>query len=90
MRTATSPSRRKRGTVLERRPAVDNVVSQVGDEVRQLDLHLRVQARRARPLMAKRRGGDLPSRVERAEQRVGGHPDLVEEHLCEIGRLRSG
>ena len=31
-----------------------------------------------------------PSAVHRAEQRVGGHPDVVEEDLGEIGRAGEG
>ena len=82
-RDVAEPAQRR--AVLERRPAVDDVVGQVGDEVGQLDLHLRVQPRGTRPFVAQRRGGDLPSPVERAEQRVGGHPHVVEEHLREVG-----
>ena len=35
--------------------------------------------------MAERRGGDLPARVEWSEQGVGGHADVVEENLGEVG-----
>ncbi len=59
-RDLTQPAQRR--AVLEHRRAVDGVVGQVGDEVGQLHLHLRVQPRRSRALVAQRRGGDLPSR----------------------------
>ncbi len=35
--------------------------------------------------MAQRGGGHLPPSVQRTQQRVGGHPNVVEEHLGEIG-----
>ena len=82
MRSAISPRRR---SVTGSSRASGAGGGEIVDQFFQPNLHLGVQPRGPGTLVAQRGGGHSPAPVQRAQQGVGRHPDVVKEHLGEIG-----